>query len=223
MRPTLCHEASARGYPEWEAAQNRLPRGSAGNRCPAGWADRYVIWGHSGTIRLVGTVPYDDGCPMGIREMTAVPLPDPGDPALDVAFAGWDWVFSHRGVYQAALAWKAWNIRWVHGMPTWASWLNGLPGGEGSQVFYPCASPWAEVWAVTDGRATIGLHPLIVGPVVRSLDERSEWAPGLIGERDGRYRGEQVPIGIRRGSVVEPVVVDGGWFTLGTRYENRRL
>lgn len=132
-------------------------------------------------------------------------------------------MFSHRGLYQAALVWKAWDVGTVHGMPLWASWLNGLPGALGIQEFYPCPSPWDGFWAASNGRAIMGFYPQVAGPVVRWIEGKTEWAPGLVGGLDGRYRGEQLPMGVRRGLVVEPVVADGGWFWLGIRYVNRRL
>ncbi len=229
MRPTLCHEAVTGGYPQWDAARYRgglWPDAIArdtGIRCPLRWADRYAIWNHGGSIRLRDQDSYEDRDlvePQGIEKGK---LPDPGDPALQISFAGWDWVFSHRGVFQAALAWKTWNMRWVNGMPNWASWLNGLPGAQGTQVFYPCASPWDGLWAISDGSAIVGLHPQILGPVVRCIDGAAEWALGLVGEQGGRYRGEQLPMGIRRGAFFEPVLAPEGWFFVGMRYENRRL
>ncbi len=225
MRPTLCHEAMAEGYPEWEAASDRtgLWPNAVVSPCPYGWADRYAIWLQGGSIRLMDRVPWDDKCPSELAWRSSGRVPNPDDAALQIAFAGWDWVFSHRALYQATVAAKAWQVGTIYGMPTWASWLNGFSGTKSGDSFYPCASPFSGLWAVANGVAVIGLHPLIVGPVIRMYQGASEWAPGLVGDHDGRFRGEQLPVGIRWGSGVEPVVVEGGWFRLTSRYENRRL
>lgn len=225
MRPTLCHEAIDEGYSEWETARDRLglwPKAVV-LPCPYRWADRYAIWFHGGTIRLMDRVPWEDRGLRAAAYKRSGEVPHPDDPALQIAFAGWEWVFSHRALYQAAVAAKAWHVGTIHGMPRWAEWLNGFPGTKELDAFYPCPSPFLGLWAVSNGEVTIGLHPLIVGPVIRIHQGTSEWAPGLIGDSNGRFRGEQLPMGIRRGSVVEPVMAEGGWFWLGIRYENRRL
>lgn len=225
MRPTLCHEAMTEGYPEWEAVSDRsgLWPNAVVLPCPYRWVDRYAIWRNGGSVRLMDRVPFDDKCPPEPTRRSSDQMPNPDDPALQITFAGWEWVFSHRALYQACVASKAWQVGTIYGVPIWADWLNGFPGTKALDSFYPCPSPFPGLWAVSNGEAVIGLHPLIAGPVIRMYQGASEWAPGLVGKQDGRFRGEQLPMGIRRGTGVEPVVAEGGWFRLASRYENRRL
>lgn len=221
MRPILC---------EGERPQNRgterfwIATANAGFfvDSPMAWSDRYALWSAGGAFRIDRrSLPVHLECsPDGLR----MPCPQPSSAAVMAEAFGELWAYSHRAVFQAATAWKTWNVSQVWGLPLWATWFNGIPEWSGTDVYYPCPSPFEGLWAATNGEARLLWHPQLLGPCWKIAGSGVyESAPGLAWEGMERCRGEQVPSGILRSGVIEPVVHTGGWFSLGLTHENRRL
>ena len=219
MRPALCERPqnfSAERF--WEA----MVHAGIVMDCPFAWSDRYLLWLAGGAFRIDRrSLPVQsEVTPKGLR----LPCPSPDSVAVMGEVFGELWAYSHRAVFQAATVWKTWNVGQVWGLPLWATWLNGIPNWSGADVYYPCPSPFEGYWAATNGETRLLWHPQLLGPCWKiGKSGVYESAPGLVWEGGERCRGEQVPSGILRSGMLEPVVHSQGWFPLGLTYENRRL
>ena len=221
MRLTVCHRwqsAIPLASPYWEAAAGM----GVWWLSPASWSDRLAIWLAGGIFRIDRR-----GLPVQLGSYgppTVGSCPQPTDLAVGLKVAGDFWVFSHRAVYQAAEAWKQFDIARVYGVPLWADWFNDIPQWSGEETFYRCPSPREGFWAATNGRHIVLWHPQILGPCGRVMHDGSlEMAKGLDWDGSRSFRGEQLPVGVVINKRVEPVAGSEGWFSLGLRYENRRL
>ncbi len=193
---------------------------------PADWKDRVLAWsaglvlavGRRGRLRRMTASP-----PGAVGEARAASIKPvvqirPDDLALLVFnHQGGVWAYSHRAVWSAGQAVRAFGIGAVWSLDPCLTWWNGWPWQDDPMAWIAGPSSIAGLVACQAKDRIVYWHPRILGPVLlRQADGRLCWAPelkGMLAETGVvSVRGEAVPIGRWTGSEVLAVRGEGGWW-----------
>ncbi len=192
---------------------------------PADWNDRVLAWS-VGLVLAVGRrdrrrgmtsprVESGDGRSTPVKPAVRV---RPDDVALLVFNRdGRTWAYSHRAVWSAGQAVRAFGIGAIWDHDPGRTWWNGWPWQDHPMAWMACPSSIPGLVACQANGRIIYWQPTILGPVLlRESDGRLRWAPELEGTLDDRgrvaLRGEAVPVGRWIGTEVVPVRGEGGWW-----------
>ncbi len=206
---------SARITPERVQYWSRRPSYSF---IPACWADVWAAWQSSALLNIHARgLPMPEVPGMGQGHSQSFAEPDLAAWALIDVVHQKRWIFSHRAVYHAALAWRSWDVRSVAGGPLFLRWMNGIPEFTGGTDYAVCPTPVSGLVAAKSSHRVLLWHPLVLGPI-------GEWtrvgimpSPGMDVDDQSlphyRFRGAALTDGIWTARGLTPLSVINGWFS----------